>query len=436
MLKQRGGPAVLSRQSYDDYWVDGLETLVAHRIVRVEPRTDYVLIYPNQYVGSARCAGRRLMIEPKFPELLFQLRRNFPLQKRDVGLEGFDPAREQKDTSDYAIRFLAALAEVINYGIPFTYEKRRFEGSSLIGHLDIGQTIRRFASKGNDHEAVTLRSVRFADFVTVDVIWRATDILRDFSVLSTDEEGRLDVMLTAIGPRTRELSLAEALSYSEVLLYSFPDRPDLIELADCCKDIFEHNRTDDDIEAAIGSVSFSFTDADALWERAVHQAMQQSVSPLGWEARLHPLRNQGFRLFSDGGPEIDPDVLTYSGGDSVIMAVDAKDFTQKSAEASGVYQIAAYSRALHAPSGVLIYLADAEDWVEEFGDSGVRVFAAGVHPTGPDVLIRLARTCGEIASRTRKPSPVRPTVAWPPAHRSPVQATEAQRSRSDGPPPS
>jgi hypothetical protein len=200
--------------------------------------------------------------------------------------------------------------------------------------------------------------------------------------------------------------------------------------------MFAHNRTDDDIEAAIGNVSFSFTDADALWERAVHQAMQQSVSPLGWEARLHPLRTQGFRLFNDGGPEIDPDVLTYGDGGSVLMAVDAKDFTQKTAEASGVYQVTAYARALHAPSGVLIYLAADEDWTEEFGDSDVHVCAAGVRPTGPDVLIRLARTCRDIAGKVRKSIPVKRTIAWPPADQSSSQAVEEQRFRSDGPLPS
>jgi hypothetical protein len=436
LLTQRGSPAVLSRQCYDLHWVDGLETLVAHRIIRVERRTDYVLIHPNQYVGSARCAGRRLLIQPKYPELLFQLRRNFPLQKRDVSLEGFDPAREHKETSDFAVRFMAALSEVINNGIPFSYEKRRFEGSSLLGSLDIGQTIRLFASKGINHRAVTRRSVKVADSATIDIVWRATDVLRDFSVLSTEEEGRLDAMLTAIGPRGRELSLFEAMSHVGSVLLTFQDRPDLIDLAECCSDLFAHNRTDADIEAAIGSVSFSFTDVDALWERAVHQAIQQSVSPLGWEARLHPLRAASFRMFGDGGPDVDPDVLTYGGGGAVVMAVDAKDFTQKTAEASGVYQVTAYARALRASSGVLVYLADNEDWTEEFGDQEVRIFATGVRPTGPDVLIRLANVCRDIAGKVKESSPVKPTIAWPPADQLSFQATAEQRSRSDGPLPS
>jgi hypothetical protein len=409
-LTQRGSPAVVSRSAYEEHWCNGLETLVAHRIIRLEHRADLVLVYPNQYVGTARCAGRRLRIQARYPELLLQLRRNFPLHRRDVPLEGFDPADERKTTSDFAVRFLTALSEVINHGVPFNYKKRQYEGPSLVGSLNVGQTIRRFASRNIHHEAVTERSVKTFDSTVVDVIWHATDVLREFGVLSAHEEAALDVMLTAIELRCRELSLSEALSAAESLPIKYTDRPDIVELAACCLEVLAHNRTEYDIEAATGDVSFSFTDADALWERAVHQAMQQSVSPRGWRARLHPLRGTGFRLFEDGGPEIDPDVLAYFHDNSVLMPVDAKDFAQRSADASGVYQVTAYARALHAPTATLIYLAFEEDWVEEFGEQSLRIYAVGVRPTGTDVLIRLARACGEIAARAVDFAPTNSTA--------------------------
>ena len=398
-LTQRGSPAVIPRPVYDQHWRAGLETLVSHKIVRIECRDDFVLVYPNQYVGSARCLGRRLRIEPRYPELLLQLRRNFPFNRRDVPLSGFDPIGERQHTSDLAVRFLAALSEAVHQGFPFRYEKRRFEGPSLAGSLNVGQTIRKFLSKNVYHQAVTDKSVKTVDRDFVDVVWCAAEALQDLDTLSMQEARMLDTMLIAAGPGTRDLPAADASSLTDSLSAEYTDRPEIFELIICCKEILDRNRSECDIESAIGDVSFSFTDADALWERAVHKAMQQAVSTRGWQARLHPWRGNRTLLFENGGPDLDPDVVVYDESSTAVIPVDAKDFAQRTAEAAGVYQVLAYARHLNAMHAVLIYLASGEDWIEEFGDEDIGVFAAGVRPADMDVLVRLVSVCNLIAAR-------------------------------------
>jgi hypothetical protein len=397
VLTQRGEPAVLGRQEYEIHWADALAVLEAHRVLRIRVRTDYVLVNPNQYVGSARCGDRRLRVEARYPDLLAELRRGFPRKQRRVRLEGYDPGGKPRETRDDLVRFLAATAEVVHQGVPFSYEKRRDEGTSLRGALNIGQTVRKFASKGIHHRTVTERSVKTADASTVDIVWRAAELLQDEGALSPEEEGKLEVLLTAIGPKARELSLAAAMDEAELLHARSEDRIELRELAICCANILSRNRTEADIEAVTDSVSFVFTDADTLWELAVHRAMQQVVSAYGWRARLHPLRGTTTRLFEDGGPDVDPDVLIYGTDESVIAVVDAKDFAEKGVEPSGVYQVAAYARSLKSNNAVLIYLASDEEWRDEFGDDELRIHGAGVRPAGSDRLGRLRDVCREIA---------------------------------------
>ena len=398
VLMQRGEPAVLSREQYESDWADALSVLDAQKVINVHAKTDYVLIYPNQYVGTARCGGRRLRIAAKYPELLAELRRNFRLQ-RTVHLVGYNPAGESRETRDDVVRFLMAAANVIDKGIPFDYQKRRYEGASLSGALNISETIRKYASRGMHHRAVTDKSVKTADASTLNVVWRVAELLDDERALAPEEAARLDVLLTAIGHNTQELSRAEALAQAEALFSRFEDRAEMRELAIACVNLLAPSQSQADVEAVTDSVSYVFTDVDALWERAVHQALQTVVARYGWHARLHPLRGVTSRLFDDGGPDIDPDVLVYDGSAKVVMVVDAKDFAQTAAEPSGVYQVVAYTRSLMSGDGVLIYLSSKAEWDGQFGDEQLRIHAAGVRPFGSDCLSRLRTACEKIADR-------------------------------------
>lgn len=408
-LTQRGGPAVVRRQDYEDYWATGLSVLVGYRIVRLEHHGEYTLVYPSQYVGYARCGGRRLVIKPKFDELLLQLRRNFPLNRRDAPLQGFDPTHERSVVSDLIIRFLHTLSEVVNQGVPFHYVKHTFAGPSLRGHLSVGKTIRRFTTRNIHHEAVTERRKKTTDPAIVDVLWRTTTCLSEIGALSQNEEAMLGVFLTAVGPPADEPSLSEAIAITERASDLYSSRLDVVALMRCCRDVLSLDRTEHDIEASTGNVLFTFTDVDALWERAVHQATRQAVAGYGWQSRLHPLRGSTIRMFADGGPQIDPDVLVYSDN-APLIAFDAKDFAQRSPEASGVYQVAAYARTLQTPAAALIYLATEEDWLEVFGDSSVAVYAVGVRPSGTDVLIRLTAACAAIAEQVFALAPTTPAA--------------------------
>lgn len=388
-LVQRGDPLVLPRREYEDRWGSYLAILVSHKVLRIRFQREHVLIYPNQYVGTARCPVGTVQITARIPDLLSELKRRFPLSRRDVAGHGHLSGATASDSADLPGAFLAALRDLIQEGLPFSYVSHSYVTSSPRGRLHVGSTIRRFSSRGMHHMAVVNKAARMSDPHVVGVILEVCERLEDEGLLSTGETSALDRMWAVVVDERR------AGTHDQIplgaLAAAYADRPDVVRLLALARDILSSTNTASDISFDAGKVHFRFTDADALWERAVHAVLQSMLPLPEWRVELHPLRGRQTHLFPNGGPDIDPDVIAYRRSHAPVV-LDAKDFTTGAAEASGVYQVTAYARSLGASGAVLVYLTDGDGWHQSFGDANLSIAAVGVPLRGGSVLENLRRS--------------------------------------------
>lgn len=394
-LRQHGDPAILPRSDYEGGWTDCLNVLEKNRVLRIQQYETHVLVYPNQYAGKARCPAGTLTVEARFPDLHTELRRMFPLHSRLVGLPGYTPGADRTLGSDTVAAFLAQLADVVSVGIPFRYARRIVSSATLSGSLDIARTICEFESAGIHHLAIVRQSRKLRSAALTSVIYTVVELLEADGWLSLQEAAFADLLTSVLPDRSTWMTRSQALDAIDYVTNEQRDRPDVLALCSSAGDILSDALSDEDLDYASDKVSFSFSDSDALWERAIHVCLNDAASHFGWRAVLHPLRGRSTPLYPDGGPDIDPDIVLYADGAPRIV-VDAKDYATSGPDASGVYQIDSYARHLQVPRGALIYLAVGEAWSESFGDNAITVEAIGIPAYGSATLPRLRAACAAL----------------------------------------
>lgn len=370
-LLQRGSPYAIGRIDYDNHWRSALAILATHRVLTVTEQSEFVLITPTQYVGFARTLAGELRIAPRFPDLFKALRSAYPSDARAARGQGYDVIQPAQQ-SDRVTRVLTSAEQVLSNGLPFRYSRKQSFGSPR-GRIDLGATIRQFASRGVHHRAVSHRSVRQHDTELLSLARTAFDFMRSESLLGVSEIRQATAMESAFGLQDVAPVPLTAVHDISVSVIVNTDREDVIELAQAIRHLIDAELTDDDVTGAYGDVFFHFTDLDSLWERALQTALQG----LGIEARLHPLRGASTPYLADGGPNIDPDVVGWSEGRPVVVA-DAKDSAATAPSASDVYQISAYAQQLGAPVAVLVYLSAGDAWRRRFGDDNLTIWSLGV----------------------------------------------------------
>jgi hypothetical protein len=402
ILRQRGEPVVLPLREYQNRWADYLTLLERHHILNVKHAEQHILVYPNQYAGIARCPVGQIRIKARFPGLLAELRRLFPRhQRRTPPLTGYSPAESRVPGQDPVAIFLDRLSEVLESGFPFSYERRLVRTPTLSGSLDIGRTIREFDSLGIHHLSVVRQTRRNSHqnlAAVVNTIWRIID---EENLLAPQEANSLELLMQALPGLDSSITREDAMKLIDEVEEDLSQRTDVIVLCEAARDILSEVTSLDDLEYSAGDVSFSFTDSDALWERAVHMCMQEAAAKVGWHAQLHPMRNNKTPLYLDGGPDIDPDVIVYTDA-SPRLVVDAKDYSTYSPDAAGVYQVDSYARHLHVRDAALLYLSAAEGWGQSFGDSSVRIHAFGVPISEYEILMRLQIACSAIVAASQE----------------------------------
>jgi 5-methylcytosine-specific restriction endonuclease McrBC regulatory subunit McrC len=297
--------------------------------------------------------------------------------------------------------FLDQLAEIVRVGFPFAYKNRAVRTSTLSGSLDIGRTIREFDSIGIHHRAVVRQKHRTPNQSLVAIIHAVLDVLDDEKLLASEEAASTDLLIDALPPRTESITRREAIELIEGAEQDQVSKTDIHDLCEAARNILSQTTSLEDLEYAADDVSFTFTDSDALWEKAVHACLYDAAEGVGWRARLHPMRSKKTLLYPDGGPDIDPDVVVYSDASPWIV-VDAKDYAARSPDAGGVYQIDSYARHLGVRDAALFYLAAAEEWSESFGDDSVRVRAFGIPADGRRTLHRLRAACLSLVTASMK----------------------------------
>ncbi len=391
-LRQHGEPTVLTREDYEGRWIEYLTVLERHKILGVQPNGPHILIHPNQYVGIGRCPVGRIRIEPRFPDLLVELKHLFPRQHRGVLLPGYAPAANRVAGSDTPAIFIDQLNEVLYIGLPFDYQHQTSRSSVLSGSLDIGRTIKEFDSLGIHHRAVVRQKKRITNTALVAIIYTVLDLLADEQLLSAEEAAHADFLSGGLPPRSDHNTPREAIGLIELQEENEGGRTDVIRLCEIAKNILIDATSLEDFEYTADKVMFRFTDTDALWERAVQVCLGQAAAHVAWDSHLHPMRGISTPLYPDGGPNIDPDVVVYGDGSARII-VDAKDYATHAPDAGGVYQISSYARHLGVTHAALVYLAAGREWSESFGDTSVRIHAFGIPVDPRGTLTRLRTAC-------------------------------------------
>ena len=391
-MRQRGEPAVLTMEEYAERWSEYLAILERHKILSVRMNGPHVLIHPNQYAGTARCPAGRIRIEPRFPDLLKELKRLFPQQHRRALLPGYMPAITRANGSDAPAKFIDQLAEAVYVGVPFEYQRRIVRSSTLSGSLDIGRTISEFDSLGVHHRAVVRQTKRIPDKSLMTIVYTVLDALADEELLAPEEAAYAGLLMEALPPRDERATRQEAIELIGFQEIGQANRTDILGLCETARDILTDATSIDDLEYATGNVTFAFTDSDALWERGVHLCLRGAAERVAWSAQLHPMRGKRTLLYPDGGPDTDPDTVVYRDASPHIV-VDAKDYATRGSDAAGVYQVSSYARQLGISYAALFYLAEGEEWAESFGDSSVRIRAFGIPPDEGRALPRLRAAC-------------------------------------------
>jgi hypothetical protein len=156
-----------------------------------------------------------------------------------------------------------------------------------------------------------------------------------------------------------------------------------------------------------------FQDLEDLWELCTHHLVESWLRRSGTPgaAALHALRASGIRLFEDGGPELDPDIVVKDG-QRITAVFDAKykalDWGS-SGSAADLYQITAYVRRLSARAGILVYFAYEREQAMLVGTTskGAQVACASISPElllaeGGNALVRLFNDSPSVGERLQQ----------------------------------
>jgi hypothetical protein len=180
------------------------------------------------------------------------------------------------------------------------------------------------------------------------------------------------------------------------LLEVYDGQPEVIALLQVSIAILRESRNLWDFEHPVPGGDCRFSDTDRLWETAVFEAMKTTIGRIArYSVEFHPLRKGGTRLFVDGGPEIDPDIVVFASGRPVLV-VDAKYSLSTGADAADVYQITCYTQRLGAAVGLLVYLSPNAKWFSELGRTSdnrhIAALASGTRSLTVDLLSLSSQT--------------------------------------------
>lgn len=362
---------------------DAIAFLARRAILGTAMSGEHRIVTPRQFVGRLSAPGASIAVVPKDPDFFRQIHgfigsaAGKEVPTPDAGESG------PKSLLSLVSAFLSTLETAAARGLPVVYRRAQREGSRPTGALRIHDTIQRFAARGVRHVAVFDVPFREYDPDLRAILATATDVLRVSSqlrALAVDDLLRLQLLLDGIGADVPPLDLAESLSLLDRILGRYADWPELLNLLAVCETIIRRDVDVTELDAAAPGGRSHFYDMDRLWELVVFHAYKGATGDLsGYSVALHPLRGTETRLFTNGGPDLDPDVIVYDG-DEVVAVVDAKYSDAMTASASDVYQLTAYVGRLEARIGVLCYMTSGESWVIELGHTvdGAAMFAAGI----------------------------------------------------------
>lgn len=358
-LRERGSPQVISRSDWakSNCGADANQ-LARIGVVKIQQAGDYLLLEPKTLTGVFDSPRLRLEVLAKSPNLASGLLRRLDGWRKRLNVEEPGKRGNSAEAGTLWNTFDHLLSRVHQEGLPWEYTTVKLVTSAPRGRINFRETISKLIAKGVNHKVVAGQQVRhhFAHFApALDAVRRrissleAVDpSLRSRVVRLIDLSGDFSIPVEDIEAKDAFRRLSE-----------LEGRPALLALCAFCLQALaggDYVR----ISRRIGSGIAEFVDMEKLWESAVQMLFTHQHHSSGDKIVLHPLRGTGQRLFVDGGPEIDPDIVFYRQAKPVAV-IDAKYSVATSPTAADVYQLSAYVSRLKCDIGVLAYVADGSD---------------------------------------------------------------------------
>ena len=392
-LREHGSSILVGTQAWANGNDEMLELLAQNGIVGLTQYREGVLVSPRNYVGELRSPLGSVQIEPKigrapFAALLRLARRNNARTLAQLSPDGgICKDGAERDIVD---EYLTLLAGAITDGLPIQYETRLDAVATPRGRIDFAKTFRQFTSRGIHHRVACMVFERNERPDILMILRLAAEVLMGEYHLDRSQLVKLDLCMRQVSEVPLE-STAEALEAIPGVLRDYESSSSLLALMGSARRVLSGE--DGALVQAVEGIAGHgrFYDSDLLWEKALYGAL---VSASGWSGltgALHPWRGSRKPLFEDGGPDLDPDILFFEGGD-VRIVIDAKNKVEDGPIASDVYQIVSYAMRTGASLAILAYMTTSSGWQQDFGDDRVRVICLGLP------LATLERSCIEMAA--------------------------------------
>lgn len=375
-LKERGTPKLVPRdECLKAGCINDIAALSQLGAVKVTHANEHLLIEPKNLVGVFDSARLRLEVKSKTPELSSGLIKIITGWRKKINVA--DPSKngELSDAEGLWKRFEILLLDVHREGLPWSYRIHEHNSSTPRGRILFRESMNRLASKGISHQLIFNAQTRefFEDFAPLLDAVRRRIISMEEGLPSN--RSKVFQLINLVGDLSKPISIGDA-QIAIKKLTALEGRPALKTLCKFCAEIIDASETFH-ISQNIGSGVAEFIDLEKLWESAVQMLLEQHIQSAAERVLAHPLRGKKLTLFNDGGPTIDPDIITYRGALQYAV-VDAKYIIASTPSADDVYQLCAYQSRLKCDIGIIAYVSEnAQAEVQKIGtlSDGSQLFA-------------------------------------------------------------
>lgn len=386
-LVERGQPGIITLH---DWAVFGLEkpmrSVAAQGIVRLTRSPAGMLVTPGHHVGEMRISGAVLRVSPKSPELFLAMEK-LAIEASFRRAREFDPMFKgvAGDDRDPAGAFLRSLLACVRAGFSWDYFTNTQTTSFPKGKIEFGATIKSLASRGIRHRVVCSNPIRKQNADLVRVVRAAAACLSAVPGVTPSLLAQVEALLCAVDSAPQFTSLREAVLIARSITERSLVASDGLtaELARRSLQLLSGEYEAAGLLHPVPGGVARFKDLEELWERCVLRLVERTPSvSRDAEIRFHGFRGSNLRLFANGGPELDPDIVTFASGQATAV-VDAKYKrleSGRSAVAGDLYQISSYVRRSAAAIGLLIYFSEQDAQLEMVGNTpeGAPVLAVSV----------------------------------------------------------
>jgi hypothetical protein len=393
-LQERGQPLIVPLEEWAAYNLETpIQTLADLGVLRLTKTSGGILVTPHHHVGELRVPGAVLAILPKSKSLLAAMEAMAlsGRARKAVHTES-QLASRNSDDEDPVAEFVSALLACVADGIPWHYGAVSEATSFPRGTLAFNATIRRFAARGVRHRVVVTASRQEQDHALVRVVRAAHECLPFAPGATRDLLADADTLMHGLDDAPPFADLAEATRAAESVVNNeiALGRHIAAQLAQRSLNLISREYGAAGILKPVEGGIALFRDLEDLWERCVLRLVEGCPEVRGnAEAFFHGLAGAGWRLFADGGPKVDPDVVAMKGTTPVAI-IDAKYKSLKgglSVNAADLYQLYAYVRRTSACLGLIVQFSENTPGISIIGTTpeAVPMVSASI---SPELLLR------------------------------------------------